>query len=477
MTSPEPSNGTRFAASDALWAFRREVVPTTRAEREEAGRALRKSVPRSSHADWVPWSGRRDPIDVLEAQADSRAPELVPIRYGRMAASAFAFFRGGAAIMAMDLATTPVTGLRVQACGDAHVANFGKFATPERNLMFDINDFDETLPGPWEWDLKRLCASLHVVARGQGFSTAQCDEVVITASRTYRERLASSTSMRTLELWYDRIHVKQVIDHFPPEYRKGVKRDVRKAQRKDHIRAVNKLTQTVDGRLHFAEDPPLLVHLEDTGMTFADDVVPMIASYRDTLTEDRQELFDRFEVVDVARKVVGVGSVGTRCWVALLEGPDHLEGDRIILQVKEAQASVLEPYVGESTMGHHGRRVVAGQRLTQAASDLFLGWCEGPRFGRHYYVRQLWDVKGQGDLEKMDLNNLTYYGALCAWALARAHARTGDVVQISSYLGSGDSFDHAIAAFSTAYALTNEQDHAALVDAISSGRVEAQHGI
>ncbi|MGZ4682151.1 MAG: DUF2252 family protein, partial [Acidimicrobiales bacterium] len=279
MTGAEPSTAPRHAAADALWAFRRDVQPTTRAEREEAGRALRKSVPRPSHGEWSPWSGRRDPIDVLEAQGDSRAPELVPIRYGRMATSPFAFFRGGAAIMAMDLATTPVTGLRVQACGDAHVANFGKFATPERNLMFDINDFDETLPGPWEWDVKRLCASLHVVARGHGFSPKRCDEVVRTASRTYRERLASATSMRTLDLWYDRIHVKQVIDHFPPQYRPSVKRDVRKAQRKDHVRAVNKLTHTVDGRLQFAEDPPLLVHLEATGADFADDVVPMIASY------------------------------------------------------------------------------------------------------------------------------------------------------------------------------------------------------
>ncbi len=218
MSDAASSNRDRHAAAaDALWAFRRDVLPTTRAERQEAGRALRKSVPRSSHADWSPWSGRRDPIDVLEAQGDSRAPELVPIRYGRMATSPFAFFRGGAAIMAMDLATTPVTGLRVQACGDAHVANFGKFATPERNLLFDINDFDETLPGPWEWDVKRLCASLHVVARGHGFAPAACDEIVRTACRTYRERLAGATSMRTLDLWYDRIHVKQVIDHFPPE--------------------------------------------------------------------------------------------------------------------------------------------------------------------------------------------------------------------------------------------------------------------
>ena len=255
MSNDDPTGTRRFAAADALWAFRREARPMTREERIEAGRELRKETPRSTHGEWSPWAGRRDPIDVLEAQGDSRAPDLVPIRYGRMAASPFTFFRGGAAIMAMDLATTPVTGLRVQACGDAHVANFGQFATPERNVIFDINDFDETLPGPWEWDIKRLCASLHVVARGHGFSPASCDEVVRTAARTYRERLADSTSMRTLELWYDRIHVKQVISHFPPDYRPIVKRSVRKAQRKDHVRAVAKLTHDVDGRLRFAENP------------------------------------------------------------------------------------------------------------------------------------------------------------------------------------------------------------------------------
>jgi uncharacterized protein (DUF2252 family) len=394
-----------------------------------------------------------------------------------MATSPFAFFRGGAAIMAMDLATTPVTGLRVQACGDAHVANFGKFATPERNIIFDVNDFDETLPGPWEWDVKRLCASLHVVARGHGFSAASCDEVVRTAARTYRERLMEAASMRTLELWYDRIDVDQVISHFPPAYRPTVRRSVRKAQRKDHVRAVAKLTHDVDGQLRFAEDPPLVVHHEEAGLSFADDVVPMIAAYRETLSADRQELFDRFDVVDVARKVVGVGSVGTRCWVALLEGPDHREGDRLILQIKEAQASVLEPYVGWSTLGHHGLRVVTGQRLTQAASDLFLGWSEGLRSGRQYYVRQLWDVKGQGDLEAMDVENLTHYGALCAWALARSHARTGDAVQLAAYLGKGNAFDRAMASFSAAYARTNESDHAALVEAIVSGRVEAVSGI
>ncbi len=410
---------------------------------------------------------------MLESQAETRVPELISIRYGRMAQSPFAFFRGAAAVMAMDLASTPVTGLAVQACGDAHVSNFGQFATPERNMIFDINDFDETLPGPWEWDVKRLCASLHVVARGHGFSAAKCDRVVTTAARTYRECLADSAELRALELWYDRIHIKQVVSHFPAKYRPLVKRDVRKSRRKTHLRAVAKLTHEVGGDYRFAEDPPLLVHLDDTEFDLVDDVMPMVESYRSTLSEDIQDLFDRFRLVDVARKVVGVGSVGTRCWVALFEGPDHPGGDHLILQVKEAQPSVLEPYVGHSALDHHGRRVVVGQRLTQASSDIFLGWTNGPQTGHHYYVRQLWDFKGQGDPSKMDLNNLTYYGALCAWALARAHARTGDPVALSGYLGGSTTFDKAIAAFSSAYATTNERDHAALLEAIASGRVRA----
>jgi uncharacterized protein (DUF2252 family) len=357
-------------------------------------------------------------------------------------------------------------------CGDAHLSNFGLFGTPERRMLFDINDFDETLPGPWEWDVKRLCASPHVVARAHGFPARQRDQVVTTAARTYRECLAESAERRQLERWYDRIHINQVVSHFPERYRPVVERDVRKSRRKTHRRAVAKLTREVDGEYRFVEDPPLLVHIDNTEFDI-DDVGPMIETYRATLRDDRRDLFDRFRLVDVARKVVGVGSVGTRCWVVLFEGPDHPGGDHLILQVKEAQPSVLEPYVGPSALGHHGRRVVTGQRLTQAASDIFLGWTEGPRTAHQYYVRQLWDVKGQGDLLKMDLSNLTYYGALCAWALARAHARTGDPVPISGYLGSAGNFDRALAAFSAAYALTNERDHARLVAAIADGRVEA----
>jgi len=444
------------------------------ADRREIGRTLRSSVPRSAHAEWTPSPARRDPVAVLEEQGATREPELLPIRYGRMAQSPFAFFRGAAAVMAMDLATTPVTGMRVQACGDAHVSNFGQFATPERNMIFDINDFDETLPGPWEWDVKRLCASLQVVARGHGFSTRKCDRVVTTAARTYRECLADSAEMRALEIWYDRIHVKQVISHFPRRYRPLVERDVAKARRKTHLRAVAKLTSPDHGGdPAFVEDPPLLVHLDNTEFD-REDVGPMVERYRSTLSDDLQVLFDRYRVVDVARKVVGVGSVGTRCWVVLFEGPDRAGGDHLILQVKEAPPSVLEPYVAGPAPSHQGHRVVTGQRLTQAASDIFLGWTEGPRAGRQYYVRQLWDFKGQGDPLKMDLSNLTHYGALCAWALARAHARTGDPAELTGYLGSGDVFDRAIAAFSSAYADTNERDHAALMAAIGAGRLEAQ---
>jgi uncharacterized protein (DUF2252 family) len=448
----------------------------TRTDRRELGRTVRQTVPRAALAELRPSDAGRDPLAVLEAQAASRAPELIPIRHGRMAASPFAFFRGGAAIMAADLAGTPVTGFAVQACGDAHVANFGTFATPERNVVFDINDFDETVPGPWEWDVKRLCASLHVVARGHGFPPDVCDDVVRTAALAYREHLAAYASMRTLDLWYERIHVDEVLAHFPKRYRAEVARDVRRAERKNRFRAIAKLTTAVEGEARFVDDPPLLVHLRDTDAELHA-VVPTIERYRETLPDERRELFDRFRVVDVARKVVGVGSVGTRCWIALLQGPDHRDGDRLILQVKEAQPSVLEAHVGPSALGHHGRRVVVGQRLTQAASDLFLGWCEAPTTRRHYYVRQLWDVKGQGDLLQMDRANLTYYGALCAWALARAHARTSDAVPIAAYLGRGDAFDQAIVAFSSAYARVNEADHAAFVAAIADGRIEAQPGV
>lgn len=435
--------------------------PDSREARRRRGRALREAVPRSAHGDWQPLANRLPAAQVLAAQEVSRIAELVPVRHARMAVSPFTFFRGAAAVMAADLATTPVTGLQVQACGDAHVTNFGEFATPERNVVFDINDFDETAPGPWEWDVKRLCASLQVVTRHQGFTARQCHRVVTTAVREYRERMAAYANMRALEIWYDRIHIHDVVAHFPRAYQARVERHLAKVHRKTHQRAAAKLRRSAEDGDRFVEEPPLVVRLDKTEYEMAE-VVTMIDNYRLTLSDDRRALFDRFELVDVARKVVGVGSVGTSCWVVLFEGPDHPEGDPLILQVKEAQASVIEAFVGASPYDHQGRRVVEGQRLTQAASDMFLGWTQGPRSGRHYYVRQLWDVKGQGDPTAMDPDGLTYYGALCAWALARAHARTGDAVQISSYLGSGDVFDEAIAEFSVQYARVNEQDYQAM---------------
>ena len=448
---------------------------TTGDERRDAGRALRADVPRSVHAEWDVEARDRDPIAVLEEQARTRVPELVPVRYERMSASPFAFFRGGAAIMAMDLSSTPVTGLTVQACGDAHVANFGTFATPERNIVFDINDFDETERGPWEWDVKRLATSLHVVAREHGFKPSQRDGVVLDAVRVYREYVDQYAGMRTLDVWYDRTTADDLVAHFPKRYRAQAQHDVTRALRKDHVRAVTRLTTDHEGRPRFVEDPPIVVHLDELEPSM-DDVAATVADYRTSLSDERRFLFDRFRVVDVARRVVGVGSVGTRCWVTLLEAVTPVDGtpDRLVLQVKEAQPSVLAPYVGPTPTGHQGRRVVSGQRLTQAASDVFLGWCQAPS-GHHYYVRQLWDVKGQGDLTKMDLGKLTHYGALCARALARAHARTGDAAALAGYLGGGAVFDRAIAGFAANYAAANERDHAALVDAIASGRVAANN--
>jgi uncharacterized protein (DUF2252 family) len=438
----------------------------------ERGRALRASVPRSAHGEWKPGRDRKDPVAVLERQAKSRVKELVPVRHARMAESPFAFFRGAAAVMAMDLSATPVTGIRVQACGDAHVNNFGKFATPERNTLFDINDFDETLPGPWEWDVKRLCASLAIVTRQRDFRAEEGERVVEAAARTYREHMADYARMRMLEVWYDRIAVDDVIAHFPARYRADVRRDVERAQRRDHRSAVAKLTRPVGGESRFVEDPPLVVHLDNTeyGM---DEVQATLDDYRRSLAEERRVLFDRFRLVDVARRVVGVGSVGTRCWLVLFEGPYHPQGDPLVLQVKEAQASVLEPYVGRCGFEHGGQRVIAGQRLMQAASDLFLGWCTAPKSGRRYYVRQMWDVKGQSDPMTMTPSGLSYYAALCAWTLSRAHARTGDAAAIAGYLGKSNRFDRAMVEFSTRYAVVNEKDHARLCAAIRDGRVRA----
>ncbi len=449
-----------------------DAMALTRAERMDEGRALRTTVPRSQHAEWTPRRDR-DPIGILQASNETRVPELIPYRFGRMAISPFAFYRGSAAVMAADLAETPATGLRVQACGDAHVSNFGEFATPERRLVFDINDFDETLPGAWEWDVKRLAASIDLVARDGTADPDARREIVSLVVREYRERLRAFAELSTLDLWHASISVEDVLEHFPKGYRPRVARHLSRARRKTHRRAVAKLTEVVHGHRRFIESPPLIVRLHRTEFDL-DDALGLLDGYRKSLPDDRRHVLDQFEMVDIARKTVGVGSVGTRCWVALFEGPELREDDWIVLQVKEAGPSVLEPYMGESALPHHGLRVVTGQRLTQSASDGFLGWSEGPTTGRHYYVRQLWDAKGSGDPTLMDPVGLAHYGALCAWALARAHARTGDAVTIAAYLGKSRAFDDAIAEFAARYADQAEVDHAELVDAIAAGRVPAE---
>ena len=400
-------------------------------------------------------------------------PELVPIRHERMASSPFAFLRGTADVMALDLASTPTTGLHVQACGDAHILNFGEFATPERNVIFDVNDFDETHPAPFEWDVKRFAASLEIAMRGNGAPAALRERAITRAVAAYRTHVAEFAELTALDLWYARIEIDDVVSYFPSRHRELVRRDITRARRKTHARAYRKLTTVVDGRIRFVDDPPLIVRLEDTRYGL-DEVQGVIDAYRESLSDRHLALFDRFRFVDVARKAVGLGSVGTRCWVALFEGPDRPGGDPLVLQVKEAGPSVLEAVTGRAQEDvHHGRRVVAGQRLTQAASDIFLGWSTAPVSRRHYYVRQLWDVKGAGDPAVMEHDNLARYGSLCAWALARAHARTGDPLVISSYLGKGARFDRAIARFARLYGDQVEADHASLVRAIGAGRLEA----
>ena len=451
-------------------------------ERREAGRALRAAVPRSAHADGGIDDGR-DPIGILQAQAAARVPELVGIRHSRMAQSPFAFLRGAAAVMAADLVTTPTTGPHVQLCGDAHIRNFGTFATPERNLTFSINDFDETLSGPWEWDVKRFAASVRVVAGQHGFDPSVCDELVTAAVRSYRERLARYAAMSSLRVWYDRKGVDDLLQHYSKGARAQVERDIAKAHRREHDRAVARLTEVVDagtdsnGRrgsgsvIQFREEPPLQVHLESSGHDM-DEVLRTFESYRASVSDDMHVLLDRYRIMDVARRVVGVGSVGTLVWVCLLEGSSRNGAERIVLQVKQAQSSVLEPHLPPSTLGHHGRRVVAGQRLTQGPTDVFLGWCQAPGSGRHYYVRQLWDRKGRSDLTTMDQRGLQEHATLCAWALARAHARSGDATVISGYLGKSDVFDQAVATFAERYAACTASDHQSLVEAIADRRLQ-----
>jgi uncharacterized protein (DUF2252 family) len=452
-------------------------------ERAAAGKAARSRAPRSSHGEWEPSTGRDDPIAILEEQAGSRVPELIPIRYARMALSPFAFYRGAAAVMAADLAVTATSGLRVQACGDAHLSNFGVFAAPDRRLVFDLNDFDETLPGPWEWDVKRLAASFEIAARENGFNRGQRDSVLTALARNYREAMRGFASLRNLEVWYARLDEDTIRAQLRSSSRKIVERaekSAAKARAKDSLRALDRLTERVDGKPRIVSRPPLIVPIEellpsaekvDVEATFRD----VIDRYGQTLKGDRRQLLQSYSFRHIAHKVVGVGSVGTRAWIILMTGRD--DEDPLFLQAKEAQASVLEPYAGKSEFNNHGQRVVEGQWLMQAAGDSFLGWCpvvglDGER--RDFYVRQLWDGKGSGDIEALAPEGMEIYARMCGWTLARAHARSGDVVAIGAYLGSGATFDRSLAEFSRRYADQNERDYAALLAAIDSGRLEAE---
>jgi uncharacterized protein (DUF2252 family) len=463
------------------------VAHLSPAERAARGKAARTEVPRRSHADWEPAQVRPDPVGLLEQQAKTRVPELVPIRHGRMLVSPFTFYRGAALLMAADLASTPRSGIPVQLCGDAHLSNFGIFGTPERNLVFDINDFDETLPGPWEWDVKRLAASFVVAGRDRGFSAAQCGEIVLAALSSYRTAMTEFAAMSNLEIWYAHLDFERTFTELRGELTAkqaaNTEATIAKARTKDSMRAFDKLTHLVDGERRIISDPPLIVPIEELyGEDWQDlegELRTLLRGYRRTLSTERRWLLEQYKLAHFGRKVVGVGSVGTRAWIALFLGRDDV--DPLFLQVKEAQPSVLEPFLGRSEYRNCGQRVVAGQRLMQAASDVFLGWQQvaKARDGqpRDFYVRQLHDWKGGAEIERMKQRGLVLYGRLCGWTLARAHARSGDRIAIASYLGSGDAFDRAVAAFSEAYADQNERDYTVFAEAVESGRLEAKTGL
>jgi uncharacterized protein (DUF2252 family) len=463
------------------------VEHLTVAERAAKGKSARAEVPRSVHGEWQPATDRPDPVDLLEQQAATRVSELVPIRYGRMLVSPFTFYRGAAYLMASDLAGTPRTGLSVQLCGDAHLSNFGSFAAPDRRLVFGLNDFDETLPGPFEWDVKRLVASFAVAGRDRGFDVKQREKVNLALSRSYRESMRDLASMKTLDVWYSRLDIEAIENQWAAKMNarqlKRFERNVAKARTKDSMKAFNKLVRVVDGQPRIISDPPLIVRIGELlpdaeQHQFEDAIRAVIRSYRRTLQGDRRHLLERFRYVDVARKVVGVGSVGTRAWIVLMLGNDT--SDPMFLQCKEAEASVLEPFLGKSKYANHGQRVVEGQRLMQATSDIMLGWIRTPdiaRVRRDFYIRQLWDGKGSAIIEAMDPLAMSAYATLCGWTLARAHARSGDAAAIASYLGAGNSFDRAMASFAETYADQNERDYATLRHAVDTGRVTAETGL
>ncbi len=441
----------------------------TRAERIAAGKAARTHAPRSSHGEWQPDSSRPDPIALLQEQAATRVPELVPLRYGRMLASPFAFYRGSAIIMAQDLARTPTSEITAQICGDAHLSNFGAFATPERRLVFDLNDFDETLPGPWEWDVKRLAGSIVVAGRSHNYTDALCREIVEAAIRAYRERMWEFSEMSILETWYARLDLNEIMNEMKPLERAVARRAMAQARKRTNLQAFTNMTEIVNGARRFKENPPTLVHAPEG---YDLHIPAPFTLYRESLPYERRILLDHYRYVDIALKVVGVGSVGTFCLVCLLDGGE--DQDPLLLQIKEASASVLERHLTTSPYSNHGQRVVVGQRLMQAASDIFLGWLHSDASGRDYYVRQLRDMKYTVDLTRVNPSLMTLYVGWCAWALARAHARTSDPAMIAGYLGKSDAFDQALVRFAFAYADQTERDHAALARAVKEGRLQAE---
>jgi uncharacterized protein (DUF2252 family) len=458
------------------------------AERVALGKAARAHAPRSSHAGFQAPAARADPIELLEGQAATRVPELVPIRYGRMLVSPLTFYRGAALIMASDLAPTPRSGLTVQCCGDAHLSNFGVFASPERQLVFDVNDFDETLPGPWEWDVERLSTSMLIAAQGNDFSAKHQDRIVLESVEEYRTAMARFAAMGDLDVWYAHLDIedtfKQLGSQLTPKVARQTEQTLAKARTRNSLQALSKLTYVVDGETRIVAQPPLIVPIEDLAQGQERDEMfealqGQLRTYRKTLERDRRVLLDRFRVVDFARKVVGVGSVGTSAWIALLLGRDG--GDPLFLQLKEAEASVLERFLGASEFHNHGERVVMGQRLMQASSDIFLGWLHveaGPEDrARDFYARQLRDWKGSAEIERMTPKGMASYGRLCAWTLARAHARSGDRIAIAAYLGKGTHFDRALLSFARDYAEQNERDYRALEAAVASGRITAEKGV
>ena len=448
------------------------VRQRSRKQLYEEGKALRDSCPRASHADWKPPADRVDPIEILETSNKGRLPDLIPVRYGQMIPSPFVFYRGAAAIMAADLAHTPATGIRVQCCGDAHLMNFGVFATPERREIFDINDFDETLPAPWEWDIKRLATSFLIASRSNGFSEAEAHKTALGCVRSYRERMIEFGQMRTLDVWYARLDLRETIlgSIKDDEAQKRLKHRVQKAETSDVLESdFPKLVTLEKGEPTIRDNPPLIYHLrEQAGPEFEAKVADAFARYRESLPEERRVLVDRYQIKDFAIKVVGVGSVGTFCAVMLMMADVD---DPLFLQVKEAGSSVLEPYAGKSVYENHGQRVATGLRLMQSASDLFLGWTKG-REGRHFYVRQLHDMKIKMLVELFTPKVMLQYAEYCGWALARAHARSGHPALIAGYMGKGDEFDEALANFAISYTQQNERDFEALVQAVRKGRIE-----